>query len=1741
MGLSAHLEITPSMAACLDMWLQDEAFGTSNKTTVICTLHDAARTIEKQLDAVADCSNDGTALVDLLLLALRIDANFNSATVVACFRDLRTLRAFRRLDMDNDMKAMAQLDDILRQGIPDDVRRSTIEAPVRSSLARATTYLALLTSLDDPKHWTTPSIDAPDVPIAIVIVQYAFNDAKQPDATRMTTVLGDLLVKNLAPAESPLQAKLWAVAKKHGCNHRGFPFELTSTKVQSLIIAMKKELQPDAKAISSEVSLAPVNASPLAGHELIPTDGRPMSFLRTVSPAPSKDSHFGDLVLHVLKHGLSFKDELYTKKDQASSSTTSPVVYDALLSSMASLTPAARAEVIRHLVDRCCLAPLVVPMNDAGFDMFTAEFGLVETSVNGKLASLIRDTSCTRVAVVSERPTKNSTTSDWIKNIFHAESLHCCDRLLTKTVTKRPCVAELGWGFVVEGNEMTPVMVLHIIGDYMLLESFITQFADILIVDAGYKPVRTTLPHGLVIQWRAPKQSENDESDEDAKTDETSDSNGAVTAVALICDMGSSREEIAQRIVNVLPSKPRVPVECLRVPDIVKPTTRFSSQIVTAVAKTNFATLRSKDLKLQMAFKNESSHSLHFQRQQSERERKNIQIDIDMLQQACRDNAECVLQYPLFQIFVAMLKLPSAASREMCILDFERQIATASAVISDVAHTKYISAVAAASQSGDASATQSSLKEWDNAVTGMEHLWRELSLVYRSDPTKYSDLPDLAVTHLLDGFPLEYMNGDAGMVNKTWVRAILRQLGKKLGDDARIFVLSVAGVQSSGKSTLLNAMFGIRLKTSVARCTRGVTMQLLPCDSGNAYDYILLLDTEGMQSPERVGMKDSVWRDNRMASVAILPADATILLMKGESTNVIDNALPIVLSVFGNSSLAAASEGRLQTKLYFVLNQINAVSSNSLVTCVSTLTDNLRKNAAKIGLVCQSKEPAFSEFLADFRGFNCDEDKRDVRVLGYTRMLPLNVPKAEYGIGALKMRDHMHNRATESDAWRARTVPQLSASFDLVQMCLEGADFDLNFASALERIQYAAFVKLMTQYKQDLALIHTKAFDVWLCHVSNAYVGDDDAMTRKLEDAEKKRKDNINAEVSALEKTVQETLKHNDYETWSLAATNDWKKTLQDQADHSQRKVKATRVFQVGKDVKKFEAMFLERVAAYVERVGGTATMDHVKNIFNDVLAEARKLDMPLALSVKAKVHKVIHEHGLFSPDLLTPQDAEVALESTAAKTSTAQVMWSSIFAKHTQSYIKSTVQGCVRCHLGIFSDYDDSAVRLCAEKVRDEFIKHKFTKPEQKRGIAVLITTLGNELTQRQAVWDANNSVADLFVAQKNNLMSVAGSICRGRQAVDLLVEVLSTWLTTSLSKALHEELESAIAAELQFAPWVESPEAMQAALDHDISLRLEALGVTSVLPLIRDPKAHAADVIAKLVLAKVEARYESVRGKLIQNVSSSIDHAASVAGKTASNRSKSFGEALQRELQRHLKLSGASAFIQSLPPLTNGVMNCDAQGPSIFDDTSSRMPTNVPRRLHETLVALTPTLAASVAKNTSVAKAIAEALQTESYCANYGIAPRCGEPCPKCRCPCTKEQGHASKDGSRHDTYHQPSGLQGATISTWYFWKTWLPWWTKANELCPHSCVSAVANNDIMELESGKTKAFKDFEKVFPYWSLPHGAATSLPLREHIFAHYQTELSQYFEVDKCIDIPASYFAHDIKDIQQQLERMLC
>jgi GTPase Era involved in 16S rRNA processing len=64
----------------------------------------------------------------------------------------------------------------------------------------------------------------------------------------------------------------------------------------------------------------------------------------------------------------------------------------------------------------------------------------------------------------------------------------------------------------------------------------------------------------------------------------------------------------------------------------------------------------------------------------------------------------------------------------------------------------------------------------------------------------------------------------------------------------KCLVVSILGPQSSGKSTLLNFLFGCDFATSEGRCTRGVygTYFRLNDDKITNYNAILVIDTEGL-------------------------------------------------------------------------------------------------------------------------------------------------------------------------------------------------------------------------------------------------------------------------------------------------------------------------------------------------------------------------------------------------------------------------------------------------------------------------------------------------------------------------------------------------------------------------------------------------------------------------------------------------------------------------------------------------------------------------------------------------------------------------------------------------------------------------------------------------------------------------------------------------------------------------------
>ncbi|XP_042559095.1 up-regulator of cell proliferation-like [Clupea harengus] len=198
-----------------------------------------------------------------------------------------------------------------------------------------------------------------------------------------------------------------------------------------------------------------------------------------------------------------------------------------------------------------------------------------------------------------------------------------------------------------------------------------------------------------------------------------------------------------------------------------------------------------------------------------------------------------------------------------------------------------------------------------NCSLGPEHFFRELGQLYEcacslpeNNPGRQQvqHLPALCAQMLLDGFPVELVDGDASNIPMKWIKEVLTQLHQLVDTKSKILVLTVLGVQSTGKSTLLNTMFGVQFAVSSGRCTRGAFMLLIKVSeefrSELQCDFIMVIDTEGLKSPELASLDTSYEHDNELATLVIGLSDITIINIAMENNTEMKDILQIVVHAF---------------------------------------------------------------------------------------------------------------------------------------------------------------------------------------------------------------------------------------------------------------------------------------------------------------------------------------------------------------------------------------------------------------------------------------------------------------------------------------------------------------------------------------------------------------------------------------------------------------------------------------------------------------------------------------------------------------------------------------------------------------------------------------------------------------------------------------------------------------------------
>ncbi|KAK2811717.1 hypothetical protein Q5P01_000168 [Channa striata] len=227
-------------------------------------------------------------------------------------------------------------------------------------------------------------------------------------------------------------------------------------------------------------------------------------------------------------------------------------------------------------------------------------------------------------------------------------------------------------------------------------------------------------------------------------------------------------------------------------------------------------------------------------------------------------------------------------------------------------------------------------RQLSNSSLGTEHFFREMGQIYEAslslpetNPSRQQlqHLPRLCAGLMLDGFPLELVDGDASNIPLRWVREVLSQLNELVSPKNKILVVTVLGVQSTGKSTLLNTMFGVQFAVSSGRCTRGAFMLLLKINEDIRKelncDFMVIIDTEGLKSPELAQLDDSHEHDNELATLVVGLSDITIINIAMENSTEMKDILQIVVHAF----LRMKEVGK-KPKCQFVHQNVSDVSAH---------------------------------------------------------------------------------------------------------------------------------------------------------------------------------------------------------------------------------------------------------------------------------------------------------------------------------------------------------------------------------------------------------------------------------------------------------------------------------------------------------------------------------------------------------------------------------------------------------------------------------------------------------------------------------------------------------------------------------------------------------------------------------------------------------------------------------------------
>ncbi|XP_063690953.1 interferon-induced very large GTPase 1-like [Bolinopsis microptera] len=941
----------------------------------------------------------------------------------------------------------------------------------------------------------------------------------------------------------------------------------------------------------------------------------------------------------------------------------------------------------------------------------------------------------------------------------------------------------------------------------------------------------------------------------------------------------------------------------------------------------------------------------------------------------------------------------------------------------------------------------------------------------------------------MDGFALELMDGDTGILCQKWTDDLFSTLQTKLTDivgrTAKVFVLSVMGTQSTGKSTLLNIMFGCRMRVSAGQCTKGVYMQLIKSNFNKKFDYVLILDTEGLRAPEFFGADWSIWKDNRMATLAILSADATIITTVNEDDIAIREVVPIALLAHKRSKIAEENSGRQPTKLLFAYSRVDTTNLSKFLENRQSLHKTLHDAEIEMG---DYGLQDCSSFLDSFNTSD-KENESDIKYFGLLNKggkPPDDTPNHEFGTKIAAFRKYIDE---QTKCTKGQSLESWSKHIQLVYDCLETTNFELSYKSAMEHKAFNEFEEKLDEIKQVVAGNFCEAF----AKAEEAIIKTDseDTSVKNLKYFINMMDCHVQSTVAENRKKVDKILEENKYESFKEPRKRNFDRFVQELHADKKDKIKMTfdgrfdyeakkkeyqnnisyelqseinRDNTIKDDAKRQDELFEEIFERNIEECQGNYPRVNVRNQVEEIYASHPN-------TVQEDRRQSWHENIKQLGGNLLISGIEAVFEFVMGR------KWSNE-SRDGAKIIK--LQSRMDEVMNNVQSFEAGVVHKIIS-VTNATTKSMNAENAAKWNLYVKEAII-RKLGEVQRNWESEHNVRAKLMAEKEVLKeNFKNVICKEIFGKERAIHQISQGLKFALEGGFLEYLSGKVRISVQDKGWVTDSIILEAHVDLKY-LELSKSGrVKELISKLNYPKNFYEETVLEKISEFVKTNKDIEWTNLVERVLLALENSCLEASRMDADG--------YRKMQDMMKNDLPIEVLKNLPDLTtwDDELNKD------LNKTGEAFNSNfieIEKSIKDHLEGMNVPNLQIINYSKRVYKILSENF-------NPGARPRCTFVCPRCLLPCSKSLGHYSED-SRHNCDHQPRGLVGVH-------------WKESNKLVGFSCAESVARGDSIVFKDGD-KLYADFDKIYPEWMLPCEVNKKSRVRKYLFQEHNKAIADYY-----------------------------